>query len=121
MKICIPCQSPGGLDAAVVEPLEESEILDYYEVHDDRNFEHTAQMRGCLGGCSDPVEAITRRGVEAVIVAGISPRSLMLFRNAGIKVLRADNPVVRSLIDSFIAESLEEIGVKEFAAQRRNG
>jgi len=111
LKICIPCQFPGGPDAVVNAPFEESELLDYYEVHEDGNFEHLAQTRPCLGGCSDPVEAITRRGVEAIIVVEISPSSLMRFSRSGIKVLKADNPAVRSLIDSFVAGDLKEIHV----------
>jgi predicted Fe-Mo cluster-binding NifX family protein len=119
MKVCIPCQSPGGPDAVVNAPFEESEMLDYYEVHEDGNFDLVAQMRSCLGGCSDPVEAVTRRGVEVIVVTGISPRSLMLFRNAGIKVLRADSPAVRSLIDSLHRGALPEIGVDE--SRRKEG
>jgi len=115
LKICIPSQFPGGPDAAATAPLEEAELLDYYEVHQDGNFEHLAQTRPCVGGCADPIESITRREVKAIIVAGISPGSLMRFRNSGVKVFRADTPVVRSLIDSFIAGSLEEIGIDKFA------
>lgn len=115
MRICIPCQFPGGPDAVVSAPFEESELFDYYEVQEDGKFEHLAQMRPCLGGCSDPIEAVTRREVKAVIVAGISPSSLMRFSNSGIMVLRADSPSVRALIDSFATGRLVKIGIDEFA------
>lgn len=115
MRICVPCQFPGGPDGVVAAPFEESELLDYYEIGEDGNFEHIAQTRQCLGGCSDPVEAITRRGVESIIVTGISPNSLLKFTNAGIKVFRTDPGQVMSIIDSFISGTLEQIGLDQFA------
>lgn len=105
---------PGGPNAAVSEAFEDSDQLDYYEVHSDGEFEMLAQMRSCRGGCSDPVEAVSRRNVEAVIVTGISPGSLMRFCHAGVGVFKADSSTVRVVIDSFVAGSLEEIGIDRF-------
>lgn len=115
MKICVPCQFPGGPDGVVTAPFEESELLDYYEIEEDGNFEHIAQTRYCTGGCSDPVEAITRRGVGSIIVTGISPGSLTRFSNEGIKVYRTDPGQVMSIIDSFISGRLEEMGRDQIA------
>ncbi len=111
----MPCQFPGGPDGVVAAPFEDSELLDYYETTEDGNFEHIAQTRLCFGGCSDPIEAITRRGVNSIIVAGLSPNSLMRFVNAGIKVYRTNPGQVMSIIDSFISGTLEEIGMDQFA------
>ena len=115
MKVCVPCQFPGGPDGVVAAPFEESELLDYYEINEDGNFEHIAQTRPCPGGCSDPVEAITRRGVGVIVVVGISPSSLTRFTNEGVKVFRTDPGQVMSIIDSFISGVLEEIGMDQFA------
>jgi predicted Fe-Mo cluster-binding NifX family protein len=115
VKICVPCQFPGGPDGVVAAPFEDSELLDYYEITEDGNFEHIAQTRPCFGGCSDPIESVTRRGVESIIVAGISPNSLMRFANAGVKVYRTDPGQVMSIIDSFISGTLEVIGMDQFA------
>ena len=99
-------------------PLEESEVLDYYEVGSDGNFAQIAQTRQCAGACSDAVEGITRRDVKTIIVAGISPSSLLKFKNAGIRVLKANSQSVRELIDAFAKSSLEEIGIDQFAKLR---
>lgn len=96
-------------------PFEESELLDYYEIREDGNFEHIAQTRQCFGGCSDPIETITRREVGAMIVVGISPNSLLRFTSAGIKVYRTDPGQAMAIIDSFISGTLEEIGRDQFA------
>jgi predicted Fe-Mo cluster-binding NifX family protein len=119
VRICIPCQSPGGPEGAVTAPLEESEVLDYYELDSDGSFEQVAQTRQCAGACSDAVEGVTRRDVKTIIVAGISPNSLLKFKNAGIRVLKANSQSVRELIDALATNILEEIGIDQFAKLRR--
>jgi len=119
VRICIPCQSPGGPEGAITAPLEESEVLDYYEVDSDGSFAQIAQTRQCAGACSDAVEGIARRDVKTIIVAGISPNSLLKFKNAGIRVLRANSQSVRELMDAFATNCLEEIGMDQFAKLRR--
>ena len=106
---------PGGPNAVVKEAFEYAELLDYYEVDSDGSFDHLAQMRYCHAGCSDPVETITRRDVDAIIVGGISPHSLMRFCNAGVNVYEADGSSAGTLIASFLAGSLREIGMDRFA------
>jgi predicted Fe-Mo cluster-binding NifX family protein len=115
----MPCQYPGGPDGTVAVPLEESEVLNYYEVHGDGSFEQVAQTRQCAGACSDVVEGIARRGVKTIIVAGISPNSLLKFKNAGIRVLKANSRSVRELMYAFATNSLEGIGIDQFAKSRR--
>ena len=119
MKICIPSQSPGGPDAIVSTSFEEAELLDYYEIHEDGNFDHTAQMRLCDSGCSDPVEAIARRGTEAIVVASISPGKYGRFGRAGVMMLRANNPSARGLIDSLVTDGLEEMGSNRLVLLRK--
>lgn len=115
MKICVPCQFPGGPDGVVAYPFEESELLDYYEIEEDGNFEHVAQTKLCMGGCADPVETITRRDVEVVVVAGLSPDSLLRLKNSGVRVFRTDPGQVMSIIDSFLSGDLKEIGMDQFS------
>lgn len=106
---------PGGPSAVISDAFEDSELLDYYDVERDGSLKLLAQMRSCRGGCSDPVETVTRRNVDAIIVRGMSPNSLMRLCNAGVKIFEADGPSVRILIDSFVAGDLKEIGMNRFA------
>ena len=119
MRICIAGQSPGGPDGTVTAPLEESEVLDYYDLTGEGSFEHLAQTRQCAGSCSDAVEGIARRGAKTVIVADLSPDSLLRFRSAGIRVLKASSSSARELMRLFSANRLEEIGIDQFARLRR--
>lgn len=116
VKVCIPCDAPGGPDAAIASAFEETPLLDYYEVHPDGMFEHTSQARNCgAATCVDPVDAIIGRGVEAVVVTSLSPSSLMRFHNAGVKVLVTDNPSVRATLDMLAAGKLQELKMDMFA------
>lgn len=115
MRVCIPCNIPGGPEVAVTTAFEEADYLDYYELRPDGNFEHEAETKNCSAGCVDPVDAIIRRGTEAVVVAGIRPDSLMRLWNAGVKVYHADDPSVRVLLDRLASRSLNEIKIDSFA------
>lgn len=90
-------------------------MLDYYETDRDSSFAQIAQTRQCACACSDAVEGIARRDVKTVIVAGISPSSLLKFKNAGIRVLKTNSRSVRELMDAFAKNNLEEIGIDQFA------
>lgn len=121
MKVCIPCESPGGPDAAIATPFEETGVLDYYEVHPDGMFEHTAQIRNCgPATCVDPVDAIVGRKVETVIVISLSPSSLMRLHNEGVRVLVTDNPSVRATLDLLARGELQELTMKRFAELGKN-
>ena len=116
MKVCIPCTYPGGPDSVIATRFENTDLLDYYDIDADGRFEHTAQMRNCGGAtCVDPIDAITRRGVDAVIITGLSPDSLMRFHHGSVKVLMTADPSVRATLDALARNELEEITIDQFA------
>jgi predicted Fe-Mo cluster-binding NifX family protein len=116
VRVCIASQDPGELEGLVLAPLEESEVLDYYDVTEDRAFSHVAQTRQCASTCSDGVDGIARRGATDVIVAGLSPNSLLKFWRAGVRVYKADSKSVPELMKSFLAGSLPEVKIDQFAS-----
>ena len=109
MRVCIPSPYPGGPDTPVTAEFELADMLDYYELNPDGSFAQIAQTRNCIGACIDPVEAIMRRGVEKVIVTGISGSYLMRFRNARIKVLQASDTNAAKLLAATARNELKEI------------
>ena len=119
MKICVGCASPGGPDAAIVDDLEMSEILDYYDLKEDCGYEHVAQTRKCLGGCSDLIESMVRREVDGVIVTGLSPTSLLKLKNGGVKVFLTEDSSVKASIDLLCENKLKEIGLDQFSKLAR--
>lgn len=119
MKVCIPCAEPGGPEAAIESAFEETDILDYYELHGDGGFEHVAQMRNCGGAaCIDPVDAIVGRGVEAVVVSDISAANLMRLLAAGVDVLATENPSVRVTLDDLGQSRLRRLSLPDLRDAR---
>ena len=119
MKICVGSAFPGGMDATITDSLEESEMLDYYELREDGSLEHIAQTRKCLGGCTDLVESIIRRDVQSLVVKGLLPGSLLKFKNAGVRIFLTESPSVRESMDKLRAGTLREIGLDQFSTLGR--
>ena len=115
MRVCIPSIDPGGPDGVAAASFEDAEVFDFYDGRPDGNFERVAQTRPCMCWGPDQAEAISRRSVDAILVACISPNSLLKFATSGVKVFRVDNPSVATLLDSFAAGRLTEIRISEFA------
>jgi predicted Fe-Mo cluster-binding NifX family protein len=113
VRVCIPTREPGGLDSVIPAHFNEMEIIDYYDLRTDGEFDHFSQSVFCGGGCYDVVEAMIRREVAAVVVGGMSASTRQRFRTAGVKVYRADGLAVRVLLDSLVKGSLEELTAKQ--------
>lgn len=113
VRVCIPSRKPGGPDSTIPGHFNEMEVIDYYELRPNGEFDHSAQSVFCGGGCFDVVEAMIRREVKAVVVGGISASTLQRFKTAGVKVYKADTPVVRSLLDSLASGRLTEFSAKQ--------
>lgn len=100
----------------IPDHFNEMEVIDYYELRPDGEFEQSAQSVFCGGGCYDVVEAMILRKVEALVVGGMSPSTLQRFRMAGIKVYRANGAEVRSLLRSLASGSLKQLDPKQAAS-----
>lgn len=93
MKIAIPTDAPGGLEAmrsghfghcdmfTILDLSEENQVVD---AHTIINEGHEA------GGCIAPVTILQQAGVDAIIVAGLGKRPMEGFNQAGITVYYAD-------------------------------
>ena len=88
---------------------ELADMLDYYEIRTDGTYDQVAQTRNCAGGCSDPVERISMRQVDLLIVTGISQSYLNRFRRAGVKVVRATSQSVDELLRAVASDNIEEM------------
>lgn len=117
MKVCVGTQLPGGIDADIRFPLEDSELFDYFELDDDGGVEHTAQGRRCL--CADLIEPIVRRGVDAVVVRDLTTTSLFKFASAKVRVYLTKDDSVRAALASLRAGNLEELGMRDLAKLAR--
>lgn len=93
MKIAIPTDAPGGVEAmraghfghcdmfTILELSEAKQIVDADTIINEG---HEA------GGCIAPVTVLQQAGVDAIVVAGLGRRPMEGFNQAGITVYYAD-------------------------------
>jgi predicted Fe-Mo cluster-binding NifX family protein len=112
IRIAIPSELPGGLDAqraghfgrcacfTLVDiaggAVTEVEVLE--------NAPHTE------GGCMAPVLVMAEHNVDAIVVQGIGGRPLMGFQQVGIAVLAGAGTDVRTSVDAFVKGELPVVG-----------
>lgn len=120
--VCVGSAFPGGIDAEILFPFEDSELFDYYEVGPDGQLSMTAQTRRCL--CSDLIEPVIRRGISAVIVKDLSSPSLFKFTGGGVRVYLSSERSVRESLRLFREGKLEELTMRDMprlSRKRREG
>lgn len=114
LRIAVPSDEPGGLDAARSGHFGRSPCFTIVDLIDDVvvNVLVVANDRQGKGdGCITPVLALGENFVDVVIVAGIGRRPLLNTLQAGMRVFAGeDRPDVRSVIEAFVDADLEPVG-----------
>lgn len=112
MRVAIPTNNPGGLDAGRSAHFGHCDVFTVIELDDSKNIEGVATIENGgheAGGCMVPVQLLRDSGVDAIVVGGLGAWPMRGFAEAGIAVYFADpNGVVsvREVIDGFVANRL---------------
>ncbi|MDH4122885.1 MAG: hypothetical protein OEV21_02205 [Thermoplasmata archaeon] len=110
---------PGGLDSDVSRSLDDSDVYNYIDMDDNAHppkIELAFQRYSCQGvACLDPIEAIARKGVAALVVAQIGPDYLFRFLNEGIRVFAGASGKVSDAATQFLSNELKELSKKDFS------
>lgn len=112
MRIAIPTDNPGGLDANRSEHFGHSDIFTLIDLDEQKAVtEVTTVANGAhqAGGCMVPVKILQEAGAEAIIVGGMGARPMQGFAGVGIAVYFADKNragTARQAIEMFIADQL---------------
>ena len=113
MKLGIPSDRPGGLDAGVsahfghcdlftAVEIDGSEIKNVWTI--DNEGEHN---------CMIPVRKMADAGIDAVLIGGIGRRPLMEFQNSGIKVFIGAEGTVKEALANYMKEVLVEATIQD--------
>jgi len=111
-RIVIPIEDESGLESHVAQHFG---IAPYFAVVDlDKsgkisNVETQANTGEHLGGYGHPHENILTLKPNVIIAFGMGPGGLLSFKNAKIKVLKAEQNTVKEVIAAFRADSLKEL------------
>ncbi len=122
VRLAVPCDDPGGLEAARSGHFVKSPRFTVVDVVDDvmvnvfsvpnhsphvKHHAHGKKQHGYL----TPVLTLGENMVDVVIVAGIGRRPLLACLQAGMRVLAGeDRDTVRSVVEAFIDAELVPVG-----------
>ncbi len=115
MKIAIPSNSPGGLEAGVSGHFGHCDLYTIVDIEggEVKKVETMANPPHQEGGCLAPVQLLADRGVNKLLAGGMGRRPLMGFNQAGIEVYFAGNqPSVGQSLEAFLAGQLPAFGLE---------
>ena len=116
MKIAVPSDTPGGLDAKISGHFGHCDAFTLVDVTDNEVGEVEIHQNGGHehGGCMAPVMTLKELDVDALLAGGMGMRPLTGFQQVGIDVFfKEDAGTVREAIDLFVAGKLKAFGESE--------
>jgi predicted Fe-Mo cluster-binding NifX family protein len=102
MRIAIPTNSPGGLDAERSDHFGHCDIFTMVDIDGNNQItEVTIIQNGDheAGGCMVPVKILQDAGAESIIVGGMGARPMRGFADVGITVYFADRSSMKTVQD----------------------
>ena len=109
VKVAIPSNNPGGLEAGLGMHFGHCDIYTIVEVEGDRvsSVGTLANVPHVQGGCLAPVQHLASSGVKVLLAGGMGMRPLMGFQQSGIEVFFSGNfSTVGQAVDAFIRKEL---------------
>ncbi len=113
IRLAVPSDEPGGLDAARSGRFRRSPCFTIVDLSEDVIVDvrvvRTGRHHGDRGLAS--ILLLGENAVDVVIVAGIGHRTLLHCVQAGIRVFAGeDRPTVRSVVQAFVDAELMPVG-----------
>ena len=102
MRIAIPSNSPGGLDAERSEHFGHCDIFTLLDIDEKKEIKDVTIIQNGdheAGGCLVPVKILQDVGAEAIIVGGMGARPMRGFADVGITVYFADRSSMKTVQD----------------------
>lgn len=119
MRIAIPTNNPGGMEAARSDHFGHCDVFTLVEVDENKKISSVETLpvpdHGA-GGCMIPVQTLSDAGVNAIVVGGIGARPMQGFAEVGIDVYWADKnsiPSAADVMEKFSAGQLPKMNVDQ--------
>ncbi len=107
MKVCIPTEGEGGIDAPVGQHF--GRVPTYTIVDLDTNeVEVTQNTSEHMGGVGLPPEFISKTGTHVMLCGGLGPKAVTMFEQFGIDVFVGASGTVRDAIEAWQQGQLME-------------
>jgi predicted Fe-Mo cluster-binding NifX family protein len=114
IRIAIPSELPGGLEARRSGHFGRAECFTLVDVEDGAvaQVQVVANAPHTEGGCLTPVMALAEQMVDALVVDGIGGRPLQGFNEVGITVHAGVGFDVRTTVDAYLQGGLPVMGLE---------
>ncbi len=112
MRVAIPTNSPGGLDAERSDHFGHCDIFTMVDLDENNVIKEVSIIQNGdheAGGCMVPVNILQTAGAESIIVGGMGARPMRGFADVGITVYFADRnsmKTVQDVVNGFTANRL---------------
>jgi predicted Fe-Mo cluster-binding NifX family protein len=113
MKVGIPSNSPGGLDAGVSAHFGHCDLFTAVEIEGGRVEKVWTIDNAGEHNCMIPVRKMADAGIDAVLIGGIGRRPLMEFQNNGIKVFVGAAGTVKDALANYLSNGLMEATLQD--------
>ncbi len=107
MRIAVPTNNPGGLEAGRSDHFGHCEVFTIVEFNGEKEIvkvETVDNVAHDAGGCMVPVKVLADAKADAIVVGGIGAKPMQGFSKVGIDVYYADaNNIsdVQAVVDAF--------------------
>lgn len=119
MRVAIPTNNPGGLEASRSDHFGHCDVFTLVEVDNNKQVTSVDTLpvpdHGA-GGCMVPVQTLKDAGVNAIVVGGIGARPMQGFSEVGIDVYWADRgsiPDAATVMEEFSAGKLPKMNTDQ--------
>ncbi|MFT5728622.1 MAG: putative Fe-Mo cluster-binding NifX family protein [Desulforhopalus sp.] len=98
MRIAIPSNKPGGLEASRSDHFGHCDLFTIVDLDENKEVKEVSVIANGdhkAGGCMAPVELLHKAGITVIIVGGMGKRPMQGFAGVGIDVYFADKNSVK--------------------------
>lgn len=113
MKVGIPSNMPGGLDAGVSAHFGHCDLFTAVELEGSQIKRVWTISNDGEHNCMIPVRKMADAGIDSVLIGGIGRRPLIEFQNNGIKVYLGAAGMVKDALAVYLNDGLAEATIQD--------
>ncbi|MBC7110505.1 MAG: NifB/NifX family molybdenum-iron cluster-binding protein [Archaeoglobi archaeon] len=119
MKVAVPTMGTRGLEEEISQHFGRAPTFTIVDL-ESNEVEIIPNMSEHMGGTGKPPEHLAKLGVSAVIVSGIGPRAIEMFRSFGIEVYSGASGRVKDAIELFKRGLLQRASLESACREHRH-
>ena len=108
MRVCFPVQEDEGIESKVYNHFGSAPLFVVVDTETNVAGMIKNKDQHHAHGVCNPIQALDKQKIDAVVVGGIGGGALGKLNQSGIKVYRAQSPTVKENIALFTSQSLTE-------------